>query len=187
MIPLRRTVDRMAEQRFVQPLQKGLLSDYNVAADVRNVVQDEEPANLSAELESKGNSWWVPLKNVLHRDIKVFESLNTVEETLCSEHALLKCKSRCCMTWTMYDRTSCINSRNTACDSLHQNTLYNQTLKDLGDVVFTMTEWDMHFAMCESFQGSGMSLMHLNSLDSMVDCSNVLVMNPNSFPVLIIL
>lgn len=185
MLNLVNMVSRMADQRFVQPLEKGLLNDYSLDVDVKSIVP--KPVVQSESIGTRSSSWWLPVFNSEKMAAKVFESVETMNADLCKEVELLKCADRCCMNWTMYDNTSCITSKSTSCNSLHQMSLCNQTLKALGDSISVMTEWEVHFIMCESVSSLYKEPMHLNSLDSLVDSGNILVLNPNDFVVTIIL
>lgn len=91
------------------------------------------------------------------------------------------------MNWTLYDKTSCISSKSTTCDKLHQLSLCNRTLKDLGKAVAILTQWDIQFIMCESVASTHKTMMHLNNLDPLVDSRNIIIANPNSFSVSLIL
>lgn len=183
MLQLKHMVNTMANQRFVQPVEKGLESDHGLVVDIASVVIAGEEKDKVKSL----CSWWSPLLNLPVDSVHVFESLDEVDSELCDQVMLLKCTDRCCMNWSLYDQTSCINSSSTKCDRLHQLSLCNQTLNELGKVMRIMTEWDIHFIMCESISSIHKVPMHLNRLDSLADFDSVLVLNPNNFPITILL
>ena len=77
--------------------------------------------------------------------------------------------------------------KDTKCMSLHQLCLYTQTLHDLGTHINLMTNWPIHFIVCGSVNSDSKIPMHLNCLGAMVDNVNILILNPNPFPVTLVL
>lgn len=176
----------MAEHRFVEPIEKGLLTEYGVRVDAKATVPASDCAHDSISKKTAG-SWWYKVIDIPAKGITVFECDESISSDLCSELCLLKCSDRCCMNWTTYDETDCIQSDRTSCNRLHQLSLYTHTLGELGKNMSRLTDWPVHFIICESLNSTIKEAMHLNRLGSMVDTFNVLVLNPNPFPFTIIL
>lgn len=186
MLTLHNLVESMAEQRFVEPIEKSLLTEYGLRVDTKAVVPVQEAADDS--ICKKGEcSWWNKVLDVSAKDVTVFECADVLESSLCAELCLLKCSQRCCMNWTTYNTTNCMDNKNTSCIRLHQLSLYTHTLSELGKSVARLTEWPVHFITCESVNSEVKEPMHLNKLRSLVDTFNILILNPNPFPITIIL
>ena len=179
-------VKTMAEQRLIQPIEKGLLERHNLKLDLKNAVPPlpVEPDSIS---QQQHGTWWKCILDGNARNVNVYECTQPLSWLMCSEICLLKCSKRCCMNWTLYDRTDCISSKNTKCTDLHQICLYTQTLHSLGEDIKLMTSWPIHFIICESINSGSKVPMHLNSLGAMVDNCNILILNPNQFPITLIL
>lgn len=184
-VSLRQVVGRLVQHRFVLPVEKALHAEYHISTNVESLVPAPEPATDS--IGRTESTWWVPTLNIPSKKIKVYECSEKIDSALCNELCLLQCRKRCCVTWTKYAKTSSVLSSNTACTDLHQHSLYGQTLKDLEASVLHMTNWDVHFIMCESITGGAKEALHINRLDNLVDSGNILLLNPNPANVSIVL
>lgn len=176
----------MVDQHFVHPIQKGLLDTYQVKVDVKTTLPPCPPPVDSISSMGEGSLW----NKVLHiepRDVCMYECTEKRPPDLSGELCLLMCEDRCCMNWTLYDKTDCISTKHTTCVKLHQLCLYTDTLRGLSCIIRSMTQWPVDFIIYESVNSSAKISMHLNWLGGMVDMHNVLLMNPNPFPVTVIM
>lgn len=135
----------------------------------------------------ESSSLWLPIMTNDGKFIKIYEALEVLSDSICKQIQMIKCQERCCMNWSVYHDISCVSSRNTKCSRLHQICLCNQILKDLSDDIQALTRWDLHFIMCESMSSSSKEALHLNRLNPIVDFNNLMLINPNSFPITVIL
>lgn len=186
MLKVGHLVRSMANQRLVHPIEKGILTDHKLNVDIKKLVP---PAAISPDSISQrpAPSWWTNVLDIEARNIKVYECTKSINSLVCSELCLLRCPDRCCMNWTLYDNADCLSSTQTKCLNLHQICLYTQTLSDLARLIGEMTEWPIHFIIFESVNTSLKVPMHLNCLGSMVDSVNILLLNPNPFPLTVVL
>lgn len=186
MLEVQKMVRLMSDHRLVRPIEKGLSTEKHLQVDTRKLLPPSMEASDNISQKESG-SWWNTILNMEIRKVQVYECTSPIDTLLSSALCLLKCPERCCMNWTMYNRIDCISTTLTKCVRLHQLGLYTQTLHDLGAEIGRLAEWPIHFIICESVNSAQIFPMHLNRLGSMVDSSNILVVNPNPFDLTLVL
>lgn len=176
----------MAEHRFVLPIEKGLHTTHHIQVDAKSLLP-AQPTGTDGVGERDSASWWNSVLDLPNRNISVFECVEVVDRLTCSELTLLKCSERCCMNWTIYDKTDCLASKDTSCDNLHQLSLYTTTLGCLERFIARLTNWPLHFIICESINTNTKENIKLNRLGAMIDSTNIILLNPNLFPIVLLL
>lgn len=179
-------VRAMTEQHFVKPVEKVLLADHSLKVDLKALVPPPPLPKDSVSFR-KDEMWWNVVMDVGAKDIEVYESATSFPKAMCEELCLLRCPERCCMNWTMYDSTEFISTKCTSCTKLHPMGVYSAILKRLGDIIGEMTTWPIDFIIYESMNSGSKIPMHLNFIGSLIDTNNILIFNPNPFPITMLL